>query len=63
MIGMILSQLRRRRGRALSLALGILVAATGFTLLTSAVTTSRAQTTGIDAAEISWEFFAKHAKP
>ncbi|MFR0355267.1 FtsX-like permease family protein [Streptomyces sediminimaris] len=44
---MILSQLRRRRGRALSLALGILVAATGFTLLTSAVTTSRAQTTGI----------------
>ena len=47
MIGMILSQLRRRRGRALSLALGILVAATGFTLLTSAVTTSRAQTTGL----------------
>lgn len=47
MIGMILSQLRRRRGRALALALGILVAATGFTLLTSAVTTSRAQTTGV----------------
>ncbi|MEU5593006.1 ABC transporter permease [Streptomyces sp. NPDC020298] len=44
---MILSQLRRRRARALALAAGILVAATSFTLLTSAVTTSRAQTTGL----------------
>ncbi|WP_037609331.1 FtsX-like permease family protein [Streptacidiphilus rugosus] len=43
---MILAQLLRRRGRALALAAGILVAATSFTLLTSAVTTSRAETVG-----------------
>jgi putative ABC transport system permease protein len=43
---MVLSQLRRRLGRALALATGILVAATSFTLLTSAVTTSRAETVG-----------------
>ncbi|MCW2917717.1 MAG: hypothetical protein JWN52_5785 [Actinomycetia bacterium] len=43
---MIWSQLRRRRGRALALATGILVAATSFTLLTSVVTTSRAETVG-----------------
>lgn len=47
MIAMILSQLRRRRARALALATGILVAATSFTLLTSTVTTSQAQTTGL----------------
>lgn len=47
MIAMILSQLRRRRSRALALASGILVAATGFTLLTSTVTTSQARTTGL----------------
>jgi putative ABC transport system permease protein len=46
-IGMILSQLRRRRGRALALAAGILVAATSFTLLTSTVTTSQAHTVGL----------------
>jgi ABC-type lipoprotein release transport system permease subunit len=46
-IAMIWSQLRRRRARALALAAGILVAATSFTLLTSTVTTSQAQTTGI----------------
>lgn len=45
MIAMILSQLRRHRGRALALAAGILVAATSFTLLTSTVTTSQARTT------------------
>ncbi|MFF4490652.1 FtsX-like permease family protein [Streptomyces sp. NPDC001544] len=44
---MILSQLRRRRGRALALAVAVLVAATSFTLLTSAVATSKAQTTGL----------------
>ncbi|MFI5793109.1 FtsX-like permease family protein [Streptomyces sp. NPDC051677] len=44
---MILSQLRRRRSRALALASGILVAATSFTLLTSTVTTSQAHTTGL----------------
>jgi len=43
---MIRSQLRRRLGRALALAAGILVAATSFTLLTSVVTTSRAETVG-----------------
>ncbi|MYS18696.1 MULTISPECIES: ABC transporter permease [unclassified Streptomyces] len=43
---MIWSQLRRRRGRALALATGILVAATSFTLLTSTVTTSQARTVG-----------------
>jgi putative ABC transport system permease protein len=46
-IGMIWSQLRRRRARALALAAGILVAATGFTLLTSVVTTSQARTSGL----------------
>jgi putative ABC transport system permease protein len=45
-IAMIRSQLRRRLGRALALAAGILVAATSFTLLTSVVTTSRAETVG-----------------
>ncbi|NNN31419.1 ABC transporter permease [Streptomyces sp. S3(2020)] len=44
---MILSQLRRRRSRALALASGILVAATSFTLLTATVTTSQARTTGL----------------
>ncbi|MET7695624.1 FtsX-like permease family protein [Streptomyces sp. NPDC005483] len=43
---MILEQLRRRRGRALALAAGILVAATSFTLLTATVSTSRATTVG-----------------
>ncbi|MET9123364.1 ABC transporter permease [Streptomyces sp. NPDC004528] len=43
---MILDQLRRRRGRALALAAGILVAATSFTLLTATVSTSRATTVG-----------------
>ncbi|MEV5842181.1 hypothetical protein AB0M32_09400, partial [Streptomyces sp. NPDC051985] len=43
---MILDQLRRRRGRALALAAGILVAATSFTLLTATVSTSRASTVG-----------------
>ncbi|MEV7323945.1 FtsX-like permease family protein [Streptomyces sp. NPDC093970] len=42
----ILDQLRRRRGRALALAAGILVAATSFTLLTATVSTSRATTVG-----------------
>ncbi|MEU2287065.1 FtsX-like permease family protein [Streptomyces sp. NPDC013178] len=44
---MILSQLWRRRSRALALASGILVAATSFTLLTATVTTSQASTTGL----------------
>ncbi|MEU1199747.1 FtsX-like permease family protein [Streptomyces sp. NPDC005813] len=43
---MIIGQLRRRRGRALALAAGILVAATSFTLLTSTVHTSQASTVG-----------------
>jgi ABC-type lipoprotein release transport system permease subunit len=47
MAGMIVSQLRRRRARALALAAGILVAATSFTLLTSTVTTSQAHTVGL----------------
>ncbi|MDX3239000.1 ABC transporter permease [Streptomyces sp. ME03-5709C] len=42
---MIWSQLRRHRARAMALAAGILVTATSFTLLTSTVTTSQAQTT------------------
>ncbi|MGW0854220.1 FtsX-like permease family protein [Streptomyces sp. NPDC002690] len=46
MITVILDQLRRRRGRALALAAGILVAATSFTLLTSTVSTSQATTVG-----------------
>ena len=46
MTALIWSQLRRRFGRALALAAGILVAATSFTLLTSVVTTSRAETVG-----------------
>lgn len=46
MIAMILDQLRRRRGRALALAAGILVAATSFTLLTATVSTSQATTVG-----------------
>ncbi|MFE1859421.1 ABC transporter permease [Streptomyces anandii] len=46
MITVILEQLRRRRGRALALAAGILVAATSFTLLTATVSTSRATTVG-----------------
>ncbi|MER5640567.1 FtsX-like permease family protein [Kitasatospora sp. NPDC002227] len=49
---MILAQLLRRRGRALALAAGILVAATSFTLLTSAVTTSRAETVGTVQANV-----------
>ncbi|MFG2789533.1 FtsX-like permease family protein [Streptomyces sp. NPDC048419] len=43
---MIIGQLRRRRGRAMALAAGILVAATSFTLLTSTVHTSQATTVG-----------------
>ncbi|MET8408476.1 FtsX-like permease family protein [Streptomyces sp. NPDC005195] len=43
---MIIGQLRRRRGRAMALAAGILVAATSFTLLTSTVHTSQAGTVG-----------------
>lgn len=46
MLRFVWSQLARRRGRALSLAAGVLVAATGFTLLTSAVATARLETTG-----------------
>ncbi|MBM9510142.1 FtsX-like permease family protein [Actinacidiphila acididurans] len=46
MTAVILGQLRRRRGRALALAAGILVAATSFTLLTAAVSTSKATTVG-----------------
>lgn len=46
MIAMILEQLRRRRGRALALAAGILVASTSFTLLTATVDTSKATTVG-----------------
>ncbi|RAJ29690.1 FtsX-like permease family protein [Kitasatospora sp. SolWspMP-SS2h] len=46
MITVILDQLRRRRGRALALAAGILVAATSFTLLTATVSTSQAATVG-----------------
>lgn len=46
MIAMIIGQLRRRRGRAMALAAGILVAATSFTLLTSTVHTSQAATVG-----------------
>ncbi|MFD6296069.1 FtsX-like permease family protein [Streptomyces sp. NPDC060235] len=46
MITVILDQLRRRRGRALALAAGILVAATSFTLLTATVSTSQATTVG-----------------
>ncbi|MBY8881090.1 ABC transporter permease [Streptomyces sp. PLK6-54] len=44
---MIASQLRRRRSRALALGAGTVVAATSFTLLTTAVTTSQAQTVGV----------------
>ncbi|MFJ4889957.1 FtsX-like permease family protein [Streptomyces sp. NPDC088788] len=43
---MIIGQLIRRRTRALTLAAGILVAATSFTLLTSTVHTSQASTIG-----------------
>ncbi|MFF7335022.1 FtsX-like permease family protein [Streptomyces sp. NPDC008150] len=43
---MILDQIRRRRGRAMALAAGILVAATGFTLLTATASTSQATTVG-----------------
>jgi putative ABC transport system permease protein len=46
MRAMIWAQLRRRPARALALAAGILVAATSFTLLTSVVTSSRAETVG-----------------
>lgn len=58
---MILSQLRRRRSRALALACGILVAATSFTLLTSTVTTSQAQTTGIveDSARSAYDILVR----
>ena len=58
---MILSQLRRRRSRALALASGILVAATSFTLLTSTVTTSQAQTTGIveDSARSAYDILVR----
>ncbi|WP_128380523.1 FtsX-like permease family protein [Streptomyces cavernae] len=58
---MILSQLRRRRSRALALASGILVAATSFTLLTSTVTTSQARTTGIveDSARSAYDILVR----
>lgn len=42
----LLSQLRHRPGRSASLALGILVAAVGFTLLTSTVSTSQLRVVG-----------------
>ncbi|HEY3480952.1 MAG TPA: ABC transporter permease, partial [Streptomyces sp.] len=44
---MIASQLRRRRSRALALGAGTVVAATSFTLLTTAVSTSQAGTVGV----------------
>lgn len=47
LLGMIASQLRRRRSRALALGAGIVVAATSFTLLTTAVSTSQARTVGV----------------
>ncbi|MFJ8113754.1 FtsX-like permease family protein [Streptomyces sp. NPDC096132] len=58
---MILSQLRRRRSRALALASGILVAATSFTLLTSTVTTSQARTTGLveDSARSAYDVLVR----
>ncbi|MFJ3671120.1 FtsX-like permease family protein [Streptomyces sp. NPDC090106] len=58
---MILSQLRRRRARALALTSAILVAATGFTLLTSTVTTSQARTTGLveDSARSAYDILVR----
>ncbi|MEV6006141.1 FtsX-like permease family protein [Streptomyces sp. NPDC051976] len=47
LLGMIASQLRRRRSRALALGAGTVVAATSFTLLTTAVSTSQAATVGV----------------
>ena len=47
LLGMIVSQLRRRRSRALALGAGTIVAATSFTLLTTAVSTSQARTVGV----------------
>ena len=41
MPAMVLAQLRRRAGRTVALLVGILVAATGFTVLTGTATTSR----------------------
>jgi hypothetical protein len=43
MFGMIIGQLRRQSVRTLTLLLGVLVATTGFSLLTSSVETSRLQ--------------------
>jgi hypothetical protein len=42
----ILANLRRRTGRALALLLGVLVATTGFTVLTGSTETARLQVTG-----------------
>lgn len=42
----VLANLRRRPGRALALLLGVLVATTGFTVLTGATETARLQVTG-----------------
>lgn len=44
---MMLRQLRHRRGRAVALGSGVLVAAVAFSLLTAAVTTSQARTVGV----------------
>ncbi|WP_052684463.1 FtsX-like permease family protein [Lentzea aerocolonigenes] len=50
MRSLLIGQLAHRRGRTLALFLGILVATTGFTLLTGSTTTSRLQTVGaVDA--------------
>jgi hypothetical protein len=43
---MVLASLRRRFGRALALLVGLLVATTGFTMLTGSTETSRLQVTG-----------------
>ncbi|MEV0000923.1 ABC transporter permease [Micromonospora sp. NPDC050980] len=46
MVGFIWGQLRGRAGRSVALLLGVLVATTGFVVLTGATTTSRLQVTG-----------------
>ncbi|WP_344929054.1 FtsX-like permease family protein, partial [Streptosporangium carneum] len=46
MIRLVFSQLRRRLGRALVLALGIVIAATGFTVLTGSAETQRLEIVG-----------------
>lgn len=47
MAPMMLRQLRYRRGRAVALGAGVLVAAVAFSLLTAAVTTAKAATVGV----------------